>query len=362
MFSTVRTTLFGYIAKTFAVRFIVLFAGVAIVLQALDLLAQSGDVLAGDGASIGSLWRYALLRFPQILSELPPFTALLATLVTFSALAQHGEIVTMLSAGMSTFRIVLPMIAIAGIIALAHFLFNEAVLVDANVELDDWKHNDYAVTVQPLPPPASNTWAIDGDTLIRVGAVTRGGTILDQVTLYERDADANVVLTVSANFAAYVKGTWTMFDVTSFSVSDHTLAREPMRAWNTKLPPDRFLALAVQPSKVSFLELWRTTQELVAEGHSVTRLRSWLNQKIAGPMASLLMPLLGVLAGFGVARSGLMFIRIAIGMALGFGFFVIDNLLLALGEFGTLPPFLAAWAPIMLFLLIGLTVIVYVEE
>lgn len=362
MFSIAQRTLVIYIGRIYLVRFLVLFLGVAVVLQALDLLAESGNVLAGEGAGIGSLWRYATLRLPQILAELPPFTALLATLVTFAALAQHGEIIIMQGTGLSPFRILAPMILVSAFIAIAHFLFNETILVDANVELADWKANDYAVSDSPATPAAANAWAIDGDTLIRVAAVTRGGTILDQVTLYRRDADANLVDIASASFAAFVDGEWTMFDVKTFAVADHAYSEEAMRPWPTRVPPERFLALAVQPDKVSFIALWRTTRELLSEGHTVTMLRSWLHQKIAGPAASLLMPILGVLAGFGVIRSGLLFLRIAVGMSLGFGFFVVDNLLLAFGQFGALPPFLAAWAPIMLFLLIGLTVIVYAEE
>jgi lipopolysaccharide export system permease protein len=49
-------------------------------------------------------------------------------------------------------------------------------------------------------------------------------------------------------------------------------------------------------------------------------------------------------------------------MALGFSFFVADNFMLAMGEFGVAPPFLAAWAPFCLFLLLGYTVIFYTEE
>ena len=51
-----------------------------------------------------------------------------------------------------------------------------------------------------------------------------------------------------------------------------------------------------------------------------------------------------------------------IGMALGFAYFVIDNAALAMGDFGGYPPFLAAWAPFLLFLMIGETVLVRTEE
>jgi lipopolysaccharide export system permease protein len=74
------------------------------------------------------------------------------------------------------------------------------------------------------------------------------------------------------------------------------------------------------------------------------------------------MPLLGAVAGFGLARSGQLFIRAVIGMALGFAYFVIDNAALAVGSFGGYPPFLSAWGPFFLFLLIGTTVLIRTEE
>ena len=68
------------------------------------------------------------------------------------------------------------------------------------------------------------------------------------------------------------------------------------------------------------------------------------------------MPLLAAVAAFGLARSGQVLLRAVIGMALGFAYFVVDNFSLAMGNAGTYPPLIAAWAPFLLFLLIGETV------
>jgi len=72
--------------------------------------------------------------------------------------------------------------------------------------------------------------------------------------------------------------------------------------------------------------------------------------------------LLGAIAAFGLARSGQLFVRAIIGMALGFAYFVVDNAALAMGSFGGYPPFLAAWAPFLLFFLVGETVLIRTEE
>ena len=84
--------------------------------------------------------------------------------------------------------------------------------------------------------------------------------------------------------------------------------------------------------------------------------------KISGPLSTVLMPLLAAVAAFGIARSGALFMRAVIGMALGFAYFVADNFALAMGNFGAYPPFLAAWGPFLLFLLVGEAVLVRTEE
>ena len=74
------------------------------------------------------------------------------------------------------------------------------------------------------------------------------------------------------------------------------------------------------------------------------------------------MPLLAAVAAFGLARSGQVLLRAVTGMALGFAYFVADNFSLAMGNAGAYPPMIAAWAPFLLFLLIGETVLVRTEE
>ena len=74
------------------------------------------------------------------------------------------------------------------------------------------------------------------------------------------------------------------------------------------------------------------------------------------------MPLLAAIAAFGLARSGQVLMRAVMGMALGFAYFVADDFGLAMGNAGTYPPVIAAWAPLFLFLLIGETVLIRTEE
>jgi lipopolysaccharide export system permease protein len=108
--------------------------------------------------------------------------------------------------------------------------------------------------------------------------------------------------------------------------------------------------------------LKRRAGELEAAGRPADEARAGLAHKISGPLSTLLMPLLAGIAAFGLARSGQVLLRACIGMALGFAYFVADNFSLAMGSAGAYPPLVAAWAPFLLFLLIGETVLIQTEE
>ena len=108
--------------------------------------------------------------------------------------------------------------------------------------------------------------------------------------------------------------------------------------------------------------LSRSIDALRVAGRRTSELDGKWWHKISGPLASALMPLLGAVAAFGLARSGQLFVRAVIGMSLGFAYFVVDNAALAMGNFGGYPPLLAAWAPFLLFLLVGETVLIRTEE
>jgi lipopolysaccharide export system permease protein len=354
--------LLEYIAKTFLLRFVVLLAGLAIIMQALDLLAESADILAGDGASSESLWRYTVLRLPMMVGQVVSFAALLASLLTFAVMAQHSEIVIMQSTGLSAFRIIFPMMGVCAFIALTHFVFHEAVVVETNEEFERWKLADFSMESTLLPPTPASAWAVEDNKRIRVQAVQRDGTLLDGVTIFTLGPDRKVQERTEAGFAIWNDGEWKMFDVSHFNAEENTTKTAETEPWRTRIPPERFRALSIDPETVSFGVLRANIKQLEREGLTTTRLVAWLHQKMVGPLGTILMPLLASLAGFGVLRSGTLFIRVAVGLAFGFSYFVVDNLLLAVGQFGSLPPALAAWAPLALYFFLGTSVLFYAEE
>jgi lipopolysaccharide export system permease protein len=347
-----------YMAKLFLVRTFAVLAMLVLILQTLDLLGESGKILAVAGNNNGDVLSYLTMRAPQIIARMLPFSVLLGTLITFTTLSQNSEVVAMKAAGLSAHQILAPLISASLIVAVTSFVFNDAVVAPATANLKAWQDAEYK-DVPADTGVKTNVWVREGQDIIRAGEVRKTG--LRDVTVYLRNQ--NVLREViSAQSAVYTAGAWQLKDVKIFDVATKTLSRADSLAVGRGIDPQRFQYVKVDGDALAFVPLYRAIQELKASGRRTSSLEGLLWHKISGPLSALLMPLLAAVAAFGLARSGALFLRAVIGMALGFIYFVADNFALAMGNLGAYPPLIAAWGPFLLFFLIGETVLVRTEE
>lgn len=351
-----------YTARLFLTRTFAVLTMLVLVLQTLDLLGESGNILAYPGNGQAQLWTYVGLRLPQLIARFLPFAVLLGTLITLVQLNQNSEVVIFKSAGISAHQILAPLMIASLAIAILSFAFNERVLTRSNRALDAWQQADYG-RVPPGKNVMLNVWVRDGDNLIHADAVAGRGlaTRLRGITVYQRTG-GHLDAIITARAAGPVGKGWKLDEVTKFTVASGKTETIPMLSVAQGIAPDRFTLSDVDPDQLDFLELAQAIKNLRAAGRPTGPLEAALHHKISGPLAALLMPLLGAVAGFGLARSGRLFIRTVLGMGLGFAYFVGDNFALAMGNLGAVPPILAAWAPFLVFYLIGESVLFHTEE
>ena len=355
-------TLALYLAKTFLWRCFAMLAMLVLVLQMLDLLSEAGNVLAYPGNGDGELWRYVSLRTPQIIARFLPFSVLLGTLVTLATLNANSEVVSMKAGGLSAHQILAPLMLASLVVAAFSFVFNERVVTRATATLSAWQAADFG----PIPSDRgikSNIWVRDGEDLIRVTTITGTGANvrLHNIDVYDRHGD-KLVQIITAKQGHQTRDGWQLEQVKSFDVVRGSSREIAAITIGKDIRPDQFTLSSVDAEGLSFNELRAAIDTLRESGRPVASLEGSLWHKISGPLATLLMPLLGSVAAFGIARSGKLFVRAVIGMALGFAFFVADNFALSMGNLGISPPILAAWAPFMLFLLVGESVLITTEE
>lgn len=356
-------TLTFYLAKLFVSRLAAVLVMLVLVLQTLDLLGESGKILANPANGQAQLWTYVTLRSPQIVSFFMPYSALLATIITLATLNQNSEVISMKAAGMSAHQVLAPLMLAALVVSLGAFAFNERVVTRASATLKAWS----AVNYGPLPKDSgvrANVYLADGANILNAATISGEGADIEMtnVTWYRRDADGMITETVRGPRATYAAPGWRIERAVRFTTLQTTAQNLPQLVVAPSLSPAQVLVGSVNPEGQTLGMLSRSIAALKAEGRRTNALEAEWWHKFSGPMSAVLMPLLGAIAAFGLARSGALLLRAVVGMALGFAYFVFDNAAMAMGDFGAYGPLVAAWAPFVLFALIGEAVLIRTEE
>jgi lipopolysaccharide export system permease protein len=351
-----------YTVRLYLTRSFGVLVGLVLVLMMLDLLGESGKILAVPGNGDAELWQYVGLRVPLLISRFLPFAVLLGTLIMFVGLNQNSEVVAMKAAGISAHQMLAPLIVASLGISVLAFAFNETVVVRSARVVNAWSDNDY----RPIPPESgylTNVWVARGDDLVRARHVGGQGSGFhaDEVTIYHRQNGA-LQRVISADRAVPQGDVWRLENVRIYDSAMNSTARIPRMIGMAGVTPDQLRLSKVDPDETGFFQLRDKIAEMEAAGKPTEAARAGMWHKISGPLSIVLMPLLAAVAAFGLARSGQVLVRATIGMALGFAYFVADNFSLAMGNVGAYPPLLAAWAPFFLFLLVGETVLIRSEE
>ncbi len=356
-------TLTFYLSKTFVTRIIAVLLMLVLVLQMLDLLGESGNILAYPGNGEAQLLEYVSLRIPQLIARFLPYSVLLATIITLATLNQNSEVIAMKSAGLSAHQVLAPLILTAMVISTASFVFNERVVTHASARLNAWQSVDYGA----MPRDSgvrSNVYFAEGREIITAATLEGKGAamVMTNVTYYRRNADGMIIEQLRSPRATYSLAGWKLDKPERFDVAKTQEVQLASATVAQGITPARIQITSVDADAQDIFELSRSIDAMKVAGRRTSELEAAWWHKISGPLSSVLMPLLGAVAAFGLARSGQLLIRAVIGMALGFAYFVVDNAALAMGNFGGYPPLIAAWSPFVLFALIGETVLIRTEE
>jgi lipopolysaccharide export system permease protein len=352
-----------YMARLFLVRTFAILAGLVLVLQALDLLSESGRILATAGNGDAEVWRYVGLRAPQIVSTFLPFSVLLGTILTLITMNANSEVVALKASGLSAHQVLAPLVLASIGVAVVTFAFNDRVVSRSTATLSQWQKVNYGAL--PIDRgDRTNVWVRSGNDLLEADQIAGRGDAarLGGVTVYERGEDGGLRGLITAPHGVRDGDGWRISPVRRFDVASGKVTPMPQAIVGRGVTPDQFTLSSVDGDALSFGALRSAITDLAEAGRPTKALEGVLWHKLSGPLSSVLMPLLGAVAAFGIARSGQLFLRAVIGMGLGFTYFVADKFALSMGNLGAYPPFLAAWAPFLLFLLIGEAVLLRTEE
>ena len=369
-------TMTRYVARRFLGATLAMLAGLTLLVSLFDFIELLRRAATRPDAGFTLVATIAGLRLPFVALQILPFAILLGGLLAFWRLTRSSELVVARAAGISAWGFLSGPVTVAllfGVIGTAAVSPLSSVLL-ARAERLDYAYLRASAGITALA--GGRLWLRQADRGLeeqgvailsgrplsdREAARAGGGFAMTDVSLWRLSANDRPLARIEAPRARLLPGRWVLEDAGAFN-ADHNAGPKRDLAFPTELTPDRIENSFASPDTLSVWALPGFIAVLEAAGFSAVRHRLHLQSLLSLPLLAAAMALLA--AGFSMrsSRRGGVAQMIGAGVAAGFMLFVLDKIANEFGEAGTLPVYLAAWAPTMAGLLLALALLLHLED
>lgn len=352
-----------YLLREFTGYLVLGLIGFIVIFVVVDVIEKI-DVFLDHRAPFPLVLSYYANLAPDIVVKVLPVALLLATFLALGQLNKFGELTAMRASGLSLVRIMGPVFAVAIACVGVSLLLGELVVppsARARSEI-------YNRRIQQI----ADTRGIERPNLTYLG---EGGRIwfarlyvvpeyrMHEVALQEFRA-GQLVRRIDAAEASWDGSRWVFvsgFTRTFDAGREKAEAFERLAVNGLAERPEDFAKIAVRPDEMNFFELNEYVGRLRASGARVSNYLVDLHLKLAFPLVCLVVVLIG---GALATRMRMQSAALGFGLsvAISFLYYGLMRTGQALGHYGALPPYVAAWLGDAVFGGIGLAMMIQAQR
>jgi lipopolysaccharide export system permease protein len=362
-----------YLLRELLIPFGYCLAGFFVFWVAFDLFSEIDDYQENQ-LSVMDLVEFYLAKAPELLVLVLPIALLLALLYALTNHARHNELTAMRAAGVSLGRLAAPYFSVGLALSVGMFAANE-LWVPQNVELSE------QILHRHVPPETDYG---PGQWEAKVGFMNERDRRTWFAEAYNVETHEMIHPHVVWNFpdgsrreitaerAASADGGWVFTNVQQLLYPPET-GGVPTRDEAEVLPMAEFTEtpeeirgeIKIGKIEVGNFRAARKAQLSVREILSYRRLHpddaagraamldTKLHGRLAAPWTCLVVVLIALPFGAAPGRRSA-FVGVASSIFICFAYMVLQQFALAVGSRGTIPPWLAGWAPNIFFTVMGL--------
>jgi len=290
---------------------------------------------------------------------LAPLSVLLAVLTTIGLLQKSNEITAMKATGTSIYRVIFPVFVIAAAISTGLFFFDQLYIPAANQRQETIRNQIKGKPAQTYLRPDRRWIFGEHNTIYYYEFFDPDQNTFANITAFQFDPETfeltGRVHASRAHWSEELKK-WVFEQgwVRTFRGSAiQGFHRFDVETFPTLIEPPAYFKKEVrQSSEMNYQELRSYIADLQQSGFDVVRLRVQLQKKFAYPLITLVMAVLAVPFSLSAGRQGAL-TGIAVALSVAIIYFVAAGLFEAMGNASQLPAAMAAWAPDLIFALLG---------
>ncbi|MFO8173909.1 MAG: LptF/LptG family permease [Longimicrobiales bacterium] len=341
------------VARSFLKVFFAFILGSPVLFILGDVTENLQDYL-GQGLTLAEVGKAYLYKLPQFIQWSFPIAALVSSVFTVQTMTLHKEIVAAKAGGISFHRVILPLLVL-GVILTFVALGLEEVVPRANQRAAEILRQE---SIQRVWRTNFVYQAEDGRNFSVQRLNADDGTLTGVVMETIEPGASRPTSHLTAESARYEPDTgWTFHEgFYRIFLEDGSQVASQFRTFQVRgftEKPEDLLDEPRKPEEMTREEMGRLADIVERSGGEPHKLRVDREEKIALPVATLVIILFGAPMATSTKRGGTAF---GIGVALlsTILYMLLFRISGAVGETGALDPFTAAWLPNYIFLAAGI--------
>jgi LPS export ABC transporter permease LptG len=328
------------------------FSALFIIITLFQLL----DYITRNRIDWSVVLNYLVFLLPMIINYVTPLAALVAVMITFGLLQKTSQVVALKASGQSIYRLAAPALLASVVLSGVVFFNQDYILPFTNRRQNNLR---YLIRKGQEPPQTfyqtTNQWIFGIDSRIfNYAYFDPSNNNFARLNVLDLSKDPfEIKRRIFARRASWdnAEQQWVLENGWERQFEGERLvAFESFKERRISLAeqPDYFKKDSRGATSMTLTELRRKIADLQQSGFDVLDLRIALQNKIAFPLACLVMVIVALPFSFSVGKRGALY-GVAIGMGIGLLYWGLLSLFEQMGRYEMLPPMLAAWGPNMLF-------------
>jgi lipopolysaccharide export system permease protein len=363
-------------------------------LQAFMDLTGELPAVGKNGYGMQHAALYVLTMLPQHVNEVLPVASLIGTIYTMAQFASTSEFTIMRASSMSTRHAAIMVGKVGVVLVVLAFIFGELITPRLAPLAEKIRLTGRGTAVsaefrsgmwtKDIVKSGGMSGEVTGTRFFNVREVRPDGQLVD-VKLYDFDNSfrlRTLTLARTANFQG--KNTWQLNDVTENIFSNPALAVDGAQAnlannfaqatsaveirkhaskeLISEITPKILSVSSSDPERMSANELAVYTRHLQENKQGTERFKIAFWKKLFDPLAIFVLMALALPFAYLHTRAGGVSLKIFIGIMIGVSFLLVNTLFSHIGLLSALPAFLTALMPSLLYLLLALAALYWVER
>ncbi|MGQ3684877.1 MAG: LptF/LptG family permease [Candidatus Loosdrechtia sp.] len=343
----------SYILRAFIPMFFLCLLIISGIYVIIDLLQKLGDFLDMGGRAFSTGVEYYFYLFPVLIFQFFPVITLVAVSIVLVRMSKNKEILAMQVAGISLYRVLLPIFIVAVFLAFASFGNQEWVIPRFAERLETIQQTAFSNNIRRNLLLEDN----ENNTLMRIWRYDTNSQQIQSVFILARYENKRKKFTIHADEGRWLgDNTWSLTGIVKHRYDENgkwiaPIQRMDSMEFNSSISPSELGKVKLDPSLFSLEQL----RELCRNEPENPRNSVLFHSRIAYTLIHFVLLLLGIplVVGFERLPRNLV-LRIGLCVLAWGIFYAVSFICSNLGNSGLLPPVVAAWLPVILFGSVGL--------